>query len=105
MNDFATDELERGLESGFVDMEANAKFEAGKDHAAQAAREMKEAAMLKAREVKNTAMNTMADARRRVESSVNDVRARCERSTREAPLNTLLTVFGAGFLLGFLLRK
>lgn len=101
MNPFATEELERGVEAGFLDMEAGAKFEAGKDHAAQAAREMKEAAYLKAREVKNTAMNTMSDARRRVD----DVRARCERSTRESPAATLLTVFGAGFLIGFLLRK
>lgn len=93
------------IDTGLSDLQAKAKFEAGKDHAAQAASELKEAAMLKAREVKDTAMHKVDDVRRRVESSVNDVRSRCEARTRSQPVNSLLLAFGAGFFLGLVLRR
>lgn len=93
------------IDTGISGFQANAKFEAGKDHAAQAARELKEAAMLKAREVKVTAMHKVDDVRRRVEGTVQDVRSRCEARTRSNPTNSLLMAFGAGLLLGFVVRR
>ncbi len=93
------------IDSGLTDLRANAKFEASKDHAGQAASELKEAALLKAREVKDTAMHKAEDLRRRVEGTVKDVRSRCEARTRSNPTNSLLLAFGAGLLLGFVVRR
>ncbi|MFT4175213.1 MAG: hypothetical protein QM627_01040 [Luteolibacter sp.] len=90
----------------FVSHEAAAaKLEAGKDHAAQAARELKEAALLKAREVKETAVHKADEVRRRVDDRVQTARATCERRTREEPMKCLLFAFGLGFVVGFLARR
>lgn len=94
----------RNVVHALHEAEAHAKLEAGKDHAAQAARELKEGAMLKAREVKDNAVHKVDDVRRRVETSVQDARSRCERSTREDPMRSLLYAFGAGFVIGFIFR-
>lgn len=84
---------------------ADQKFEASKDHAAQAAREVKEAAYLKAREYKGVAVHHAEDVRRRVETSVQDVRSRAEAHTREDPLKSLAMAFGVGFIVGLIFRR
>lgn len=88
-----------------TDAEAKAKLEAGKAHAAQAAHEIKEAAMLKAREVKDTTVQRAVDVRRQVEGRVQDARSRCELRTREEPTKCLLIAFGAGFVAGLIFRR
>jgi ElaB/YqjD/DUF883 family membrane-anchored ribosome-binding protein len=101
MNTFNPQDLSAPPASGH---DADAMLEAGKDHAAQAARELKEAAVLKAQEVKENAVHRAEDVRRQVENKVQDMRSLCEARTREDPVRCLLYAFGAGFILGFIYR-
>jgi ElaB/YqjD/DUF883 family membrane-anchored ribosome-binding protein len=84
---------------------AEAKLEASKDHASQAVREIKDAALYKAREVRENAAQKATEVRRMVETSVKDARGMCEQKTREKPMSSLLCAFGAGFVLGLILRR
>ena len=84
---------------------AESKLDASKDHAAQAVRDIKDAAVYKAREVKEGAVQKAEEVRRKVESSVKDARLTYERKAREKPLASLLYAFGAGFVLGLIIRR
>lgn len=77
---------------------AEAKLEDGKEHAAQAVRDLKDAASLKAREMKDVTVQRAHEVKRRVESAVH-------RKTRDQPVGSLLCAFGAGFVLGLILRR
>jgi|GEM_PF-2667839 len=97
--------LEEGVIGFAANAEATAKYEAGKDHAAQAASELKEAAILKAQAVKSSTIHKAEDVRRKVENRVQDVRTRCEERTRNEPLKALLYAFGVGFVTGYIFRR
>ncbi len=84
---------------------AEHKFESGRDHANQAAREVKEAALLKAREYKGAAVHRAQDVRHQIEHSVQDARSRAEAKTREDPLKSLAMAFGVGFIAGIIFRR
>lgn len=91
--------------TGPLDPPPGQKFGAGKEHAAQAATEFKDAAVLKAREYKGVATSRAEDYRRKVETSVGDVRNRVEAKTHEDPLKSLAIAFGAGFIAGIIFRR
>ncbi|MCB1209778.1 MAG: hypothetical protein KDK97_10645 [Verrucomicrobiales bacterium] len=55
----------------------------------------------KAGEIRDYAGNAMSDAKDRYE----DLRMQAEKFAREKPVQALLTAFGAGFLLGAILRR
>ena len=97
--------LEEGITGFASSAQATAKFEAGKDHASQAASELKEAAILKAQAVKSSAVLKAEDVRRKVEDRVQDARSRCEQRTRNEPLKCLLYAFGIGFVTGYIFRR
>lgn len=105
MNTYDPELLDSPLGQAVVDLEAKAKLEAGKSHATQAAQELREAAILKAREVRASTMQKAGEARRKVEISIQDARSRCEAKTRENPVQSLLVAFGAGILVGLILRR
>lgn len=84
---------------------AEVKLETGKDHATQAVRDIKEAALLKVHEVKVSTVQKADDVLRKVESKVNEARSAAERRTRENPLGGLLCAFGTGFVLGLIIRR
>lgn len=104
----STEDLTKPLEvvSDYItNEEAAAKYEAGKDHAVQAAHELKEAAVLKAQAVKDTAVHRAVEIRRRVDDRVQQARSTCEQRTREEPVKYLLYAFGFGFVFGYLFRR
>ena len=105
MNSFTPENFATELDQGAASVEAQAKLEAGKTHATQAAQELKDAAVCKARQVKDATLEFVGDARKRVEGSVSDARHACEDKTRENPVKCLLMAFGAGLLLGILVRN
>lgn len=105
MNTLSPESLASAVDSTISGLAAESKFEAGKDHAAQAVRDITDAAVLKAREVKGSTVQKALDVRHRVENSVQDARYAAERRTRENPMGSLLCAFGAGFVLGLILRR
>lgn len=105
MNTLDPENISSVIDETLAGMASDAKLEASKDHASQAVREIKDAAVYKAREVKELAARKTTDVRRLVESSVKDARGACEQKTRENPLGSLLCAFGAGFVLGLILRR
>ncbi len=105
MNSFDPENLVSSVDRSVTEMEAKAKLEAGKSHATQAAQDLKDAAMLKAREVRASTSQKADDVRRKVENSVQDARSRCEEKTREKPMQSLMTAFGVGILVGMIIRR
>ncbi|MES2476811.1 MAG: hypothetical protein V4640_13590 [Verrucomicrobiota bacterium] len=105
MNTTDPESFINSIDLAATDLEAKSKLEAGKAHASQAAQELKEAAVLKAREVKDSTVQRAVDVRRKVEDRMQDARSRCEFKTREEPAKCLLMAFGAGVLLGLILRR
>ena len=81
------------------------QVDAGKDHAAEAARQLKEAAMVKANELKGVAAVKLGEVRKRVGESALDAKAMAERQTRINPSRSLGIAFGAGFILGLIVRR
>ena len=71
------------------------QVDAGKDHAAEAARQLKEAAMVKANELKGVAAVKLGEVRK----------VMAERQTRINPSRSLGIAFGAGFILGLIVRR
>lgn len=105
MNTTEPEDFVNAIDQAAADLEAKAMLEAGKAHATQAAQEFKEAAILKARGVKDNTVQRAVDVRRKVENRVLDARGRAELRTREEPVKCLLMAFGAGFILGLIVRR
>lgn len=105
MNTIHADNFASTVENSITDLEASAKLAAGKEHASQAAHEIKDAGLLKARELRNATVQKVDDVRRMVKNSVQDVRSSFVDQAREKPAQYLMTAFGAGFLLGMMIRR
>ncbi|MBJ7259092.1 MAG: DUF883 domain-containing protein [Chthoniobacterales bacterium] len=92
--------------------EANHKFKSGKTHAAEAAREFREAAAAKAQDLRETLTERAGEYRERANQVWSDttVRARSlqddgEDYVRENPLQAVGIALAAGFVLGLILRR
>lgn len=92
--------------------EANHKFQSGKTHAAEAARELREAAAAKAQDLRDTFSERADEYRERANRVWSDttVRARGlqedgEDYIRENPLQAVGIALAAGFVLGLILRR
>ena len=85
--------------------EANKQFAAGKEHATQAAEELKQAALLKAQEVRDVTTERANLYRDQVTGKYTDTRSRVEQLAKEDPIKTLAYAAGIGFVAGFLFRK
>ena len=93
-------------------LEANQKFQSGKTHAAEAAREFREAATAKAHDLRETLTERAGEYRERANRVWSDttVRARSlqedgEEYIRENPLQAVGFALAAGFVLGLILRR
>ena len=98
-------------------------FQAAKASAMKAAEELRNAAAAKAQELRHTAESRAQDIksaaehkaeeiRERADQVLTDAKATCadlrseaEKFARDKPLQALATAFGAGLLLGMLLRR
>jgi ElaB/YqjD/DUF883 family membrane-anchored ribosome-binding protein len=92
--------------------EANHKFKSGKTHAAEAAREFREAAAAKAHDIRDTLTERAGEYRERANRVWSDttVRARTlqedgEDYIRENPIQAVGFALVAGFVLGLILRR
>lgn len=92
--------------------EANHKFQSSKTHAAEAARELREAAAAKANDLRETLTERAGEYRERANRVWSDtsVRARTlqedgEDYIRENPLQAVGFALAAGFVLGLILRR
>lgn len=92
--------------------EANHKFQSGKTHASEAAREFREAAAAKASDLRETLTERAGEYRDRANRVWSDttVRARSlqddgEDYIRENPLQAVGIALAAGFALGLILRR
>lgn len=92
--------------------EANHKFRSSKTHAAEAAREFREAAAAKAHDLRETLTERAGEYRERANRAWSDttVRARGlqedgEDYIRENPLQAVGIALAAGFVLGLILRR
>ncbi|MGA1124180.1 MAG: DUF883 family protein [Chthoniobacterales bacterium] len=92
--------------------EANHKFQSSKSHAAEAAREFREAAAAKASDLRDTLNERAGEYRDRASRAWSDttVRARGlqedgEDYIRENPLQAVGLALAAGFVLGLILRR
>lgn len=88
------------------------KFQSGKTHAAEAAREFREAATAKAHDLRETLTERAGEYRDRANRAWSDttVRARSlqedgEDYIRENPLQAVGVALAAGFVLGLILRR
>ena len=92
--------------------EANHKFQSSKTHAAEAARELREAAAAKASDLRETLTERAGEYRERANRVWSDttVRARTlqedgEDYIRENPIQAVGMALAAGFVLGLILRR
>jgi ElaB/YqjD/DUF883 family membrane-anchored ribosome-binding protein len=92
--------------------EANHKFQSSKTHAAEAARELREAAAAKAHDLRETLTERAGEYRERANQVWSDtsVRARTlqedgEDYIRENPLQAVGFALAAGFVIGLILRR
>lgn len=92
--------------------EADHKFQSSKTHAAEAARELREAAAAKAQDLRDTLNERAGEYRERANRIWSDttVRARTlqedgEDYVRENPLQAVGIALAAGFVLGLILRR
>ena len=110
-------------ESTNQDSGAASKFAAGREHARQAAGEIRAAAAEKLGELRETATHRAQELRTAAELHVQDLRGRAgtaweqartradglreegEAYVRERPLQTVLAAFGVGLFIGLLIRR
>lgn len=85
--------------------DANKQFAAGKEHATQAAEELKQAALLKAQEVRDLTTERANAYRDQVTHKYTDTRSKVELMAKQDPIKTLAYAAGIGFVAGFLFRK
>jgi ElaB/YqjD/DUF883 family membrane-anchored ribosome-binding protein len=92
--------------------EANHKFQSGKSHATEAAREFREAAAAKANDLRETLTERAGEYRERANRVWSDTSVRAhtlqedgEDYIRENPLQAVGVALAAGFVLGLILRR
>ncbi len=102
---------------------ASSKFTAGKEHARQAAGELRAAATEKLGELRETATHRTQELRSAAEARVSELRGKAgtawveartradglredgEAYVRERPLQAVLAAFGVGLFIGLLIRR